>query len=297
MATINVPLSKFEGLPLTVLESICNSLASCDTGRRSLFAFSLASSRCCAAATRQRFERIDIAPKDRHQLDHILSRTKAILHIDERCKCVRRVRISGQATLETEHIDQYFWEQQSCAWTNPDADDCLEQDSFSKRTSLEYFAGSQPACTPEIKSRAHDGWTPLAEFLGSCTGLKDLYWASTDQVPRCILTLLHDKLPKCRLHVHTFSLRSLYQHRNQLHDVDIDEYALATSPSLYSICVKAMHVDTDGRLDYNQDAALQIVAGAAPSLTSVHMSQGVAADSIEYRAAVRLPNTDGFVAS
>jgi hypothetical protein len=70
--------------------------------------------------------------------------------------------------------------------------------------------------------------------------------------------MLHNDLPRSRLHVHTFSLRSLFQQRDRLHDIDDDEYVLATSPSLYSICVASIYLDSDGNLDYNEDAALRI---------------------------------------
>ncbi|OCK80313.1 hypothetical protein K432DRAFT_382319 [Lepidopterella palustris CBS 459.81] len=290
--------SNLERLPLLALELICEYLSSCNSGRRSLFAFSLASKRCCAAAARERFERVHIAPQDRHQLEQVLARCNEIFRVDERTKYVRRARISGQVTFEAESVNQYLRDRQLQVWTDPDDNDHDEENSFSKPTSLMYFRGSAPACTQENRSRANEAWKPAAQFLASCTGLKDLYWASDDQVPRCILDMLRTNLPKCHLHVHTFSLRSLYQERGRLHDVDVDEYALATSPSLYGICVASTHLDSDGNIDYNEEAALQIVAGAAPNLRSVCMWHKLAGNSPKLLEAMRSPRPpwQGFFA-
>jgi hypothetical protein len=67
--------------------------------------------------------------------------------------------------------------------------------------------------------------------------------------------MLHNDLPNSRLHVHMFSLRSLFQERDRLHDMDDDEYALATSPSLYSVCAASIYLHSDGNLDYNEEEA------------------------------------------
>ncbi|KAK3896562.1 hypothetical protein C8A05DRAFT_39898, partial [Staphylotrichum tortipilum] len=78
-------------------------------------------------------------------------------------------------------------------------------------------------------------WLPFARFLGWLPALTDLVYACTHQVPACLLAALHEHHPRSRLHVRAFSLRSLFQKRDQLHDIDPDERALATSPCLYSI--------------------------------------------------------------
>ncbi|KAF2464548.1 uncharacterized protein BDR25DRAFT_319076 [Lindgomyces ingoldianus] len=215
--------SNLERLPLLALELICEHVSSCNSGQRSLFAFSLTSKRCSAAAARERFKQVHIAPQDQQQLEQVLARCNELFQVDERTQYVRRARISGQVTFEAGGVNQYFRDMQLHAWANPDDNDHDEENSFWKSTSLQYFEGSEPACTQANKARGNEAWKPVAQFLASLTGLKDLYWASTDQVPRCILDMLRTNLPGCRLHVHTFSLRSLYQKRGQLHDVDVDE--------------------------------------------------------------------------
>lgn len=283
--TKSTSCSTIENLPLLPLELVCEYLSNCDTGRRSLFAFSLASKLCCAATSRQRFEQVVIAPRDPKHLEQILKRCNKVFRSDGRTKYIRRARISGQITYEGGSVNQYFREEQLHMWINPDDSSLDEMYTFSTPAPLQSFHGSEPACTQENKSIANRGWEPTAQFLASCAGLKDLYWASTDQVPRCILEVLHNHLPRCRLHVHTFSLRSLYQQQHQHHDMDVDEYALATSPSLHSICVSPTYTDSWRTTDYNEEAALKIIAPLAPNLRSVCLWQQLAESSPQLQSA------------
>jgi len=58
-----------------------------------------------------------------------------------------------------------------------------------------------------------------------------------NQVPTCVLAALHEHRSLARLHVRTFSIRSLYQEARELNGIDPDELILITSPCLYGICV------------------------------------------------------------
>lgn len=93
----------------------------------------------------------------------------------------------------------------------------------------------------------------------------------------------------CRLHMHSFCLSSLIQHRNHRCNVDPDEFALATSSSLYSIVVPFHDWDSDGNLDYNREAVLRMVAGAAPRLTHVWMRRFLPGNSIAFMKASGTP--------
>lgn len=150
------------------------------------------------------------------------------------------------------------------------ADESLpdDEDIFSRPRSLRDFIRSEPVIKPSDKERNNLQWRPLQEFLSKFLGLKELIWASSDQIPRCILDVLHTELPKCLLHVNTFSLRSLCQRHDNLHDIDRDEYLLASSPSLASICAASTYFDTEGDIYYNEDAILQIAIRLAPNLRS-----------------------------
>lgn len=64
---------------------------------------------------------------------------------------------------------------------------------------------------------------------------------------------------------------------------------LATSPCLHSIIVPYSSYDTYGRVDYNEEAVLQMVAVAAPRLKSVRVRHTHPGASWAYEDATRTP--------
>ena len=91
--------------------------------------------------------------------------------------------------------------------------------------------------------------------------------------------------------MHSFHLGSLVVHRYgdpQVIDIDPDDYALATSPALYSVVAKVRNYETEGELNYNEDAIRGMVAGAAPNLQHVWLMDIRCGDSLPFRAAVAL---------
>lgn len=304
--TVAASYSPLERLPLLALELICEYLSHTDSRRRSLFAFSQASKSCCAAANRERFERILLDAEDQQQIEHALARWSYILTVDDRTRHVRRVKIIGSMMIGADepelgwseyHIDFRRGELEEQADEN--GEDILgREDAFSRPKQFGGFCGSEPKCTEQNKARCNEAWGPVAGFIPKFPGLKQLIWASTDQIPRCILDTLHGSLPKTRLHVHTFSLRSLYQKLDQLHDIDPDEYALASSPNLSSICAPSTTFDTNGNLDYNEEAVQHMTAGIAPNLRSVTMYIQSAGNSPYLLAAIESgrPPWRGFFA-
>ncbi len=77
-------------------------------------------------------------------------------------------------------------------------------------------------------------------------------------MPQPVLAAIH-AAGACRLHIHRFRLDSLVVHRTghpQVIDIDPDDYALATSPALYSVVVEVRSYETDGQLNYNGEAIL-----------------------------------------
>ncbi|KAF1960004.1 hypothetical protein CC80DRAFT_582259 [Byssothecium circinans] len=201
------------------------------------------------------------------QLKTSISRWHEILQPGERSRHIRRIKATGCMRGEDGPVrmpsyllnpsNEIDWDEDS------DGDSDEDEDVFTAPTSLEGFRGSSPIITPESNASRNTAWVPLARFLRTCAGLRCFVWASTDQVPLCILDVLHNQL-----HVNTFSLRSLYQRYDNLHNIDADEYALVTSPSLTSICVASVPIDEEGRLDYNEEAIEEMVAGLAPKLRS-----------------------------
>ncbi|KAK4039969.1 hypothetical protein C8A01DRAFT_46625 [Parachaetomium inaequale] len=128
------------------------------------------------------------------------------------------------------------------------------------------FRPRTPPPTPQHKQEQHETWLPFAQFLSKLPGLTDLVYSYKDQVPACVLAALHRHHPRSHLHIGAFSLRSLYQARDQLHDIDPDELAVATSPCLYSIFAKYETYDEQGRFGFNLEALEQMVSGWAPNL-------------------------------
>jgi hypothetical protein len=121
------------------------------------------------------------------------------------------------------------------------------------------------------KKKAHErACQPLAELIAKLPGLRDLTWDHPHQVPTTILVSLEQD-PRVRLNIPMFSLRSLIRPRDQALQVDPDELALATSPSLYSITVEYSSGNALGHVNHNKEAVLQLVAGLSPNLRHVGM--------------------------
>jgi hypothetical protein len=262
-----LPVSPLESLPLILLESICEELVSIDDDRRSLFAFSMASKRCCAVAAMERFKRVHLAVEGAEQLERVLKRWDDILSIDDRTRSVRRVKVTGSMEGKPKN------DPEECSWIFGCEDDLEkgrydEEDAFSAPGSLRQFLGGYPIITPERKVRSNRNWRLLAQFLSRLPALKQVIWGSKDQIPRCVLDVLHSS--NTHLQVNTFGLRSLHQRRDQLQDIDADEYALVTSPSITSISAATSYCDSLGRMDYTIEALMEMVR-LAPNLRSVSL--------------------------
>jgi hypothetical protein len=284
-ATTSISSSPLETLPLLALGSICEYLAHGDSKRRSLFAFSLTSKCCCFAALSQRFERICFKLRGRKKLRQDLDRWDKILGIDGRARYVRRVRVVGymprlqvDETGEEKEVAEAFQLQTDRDEEEDEDEDENEEemksdgDNFcgpSKGIIRNFNGGNPLLVTQKERQDQNEAWLPLAHFFDQLPALKDLIYACTDQIPIFILSSLHQHHPNCRLHVLTFSLRSLYQPKDSPHDIDPEEFVLATSPCLQSIVVSFYGYDPIGQVDYNQEAVLQMVAAAAPRLKSV----------------------------
>ncbi|KAI1403495.1 hypothetical protein F4819DRAFT_450979 [Hypoxylon fuscum] len=239
-------LAPLESLPLVVLDRICEYLASCGCKKRSLWAFAM-SSRCCfSAAEPHLYSLIKIVvdhPSATFQRE--LEGWMDILSIGRRFRYVRKIKVeryTPAASIETE--EQRY---QSCYF---------DIDPFCQPSRC------RGPGTSDVTSL--DTWEPISFLISQSSGLVDFVWAYQRRLPRCILSAVHAH--GCRLHIHTFKLGSLVQSRDNPHEIDLDDYALATSPCLYSVVAWVYDYDSDGNVDYNQDALLHMVAGAAPRL-------------------------------
>ncbi|EFR02984.1 hypothetical protein MGYG_05982 [Nannizzia gypsea CBS 118893] len=264
-----------ESMPLDILCIVCERVVECDPSRQSLYSFSLASRRCSIAAVRQRLRRVQITLETRKKLANDLAIWNHILKPHGNADYVQLVRINGSMRLEYGRFAPRTEteEQQDDEWGTDlnwhcDNDSVWEYGEKKVCTDVILYGGDRPL-TDEEKQSQEAAWRPLVKFIKNLSGLKDLIYASTDQIPPCMLEALHLYHPKSRLHMRQFTLHSLFQLPNSPQDISPEEYALVTSPCLYSICPLLSNYDIQGRASFNAEAILQMVAGLAPNLRYV----------------------------
>ncbi|KAF7531828.1 hypothetical protein G7054_g8513 [Neopestalotiopsis clavispora] len=281
MATTPIPSSpsRLETLPTVLLDFICEHLANCDLGRKSLFAFSLVSKHCCTVADRQRFERIQLQVRGSSELREDIERLTTLLEAKERFRHVRKVKVVGFMPPDSPGDEKYriIAKQQAVEdFVREDREDRAQEvcyhDTFLDPPKCPLWVDNAELhlATPEAKQKHNEAWQPFARMIARLSRLEDLVYSCADQVPPCLLAALHQHHPQSRLHVHTFCLRSLLQKYDEIRDIDPDEYTLITSPCLYSIVLytSAGYITT-GHINYNREALFAMVSGVSPGLKYV----------------------------
>lgn len=142
------------------------------------------------------------------------------------------------------------------------------------------FVEDPPDGSAEEVSNA---WELLASMIEKCKNLTDLIWICWNQLPPCLLRVIHHYHPTCRLDVRSFRLRSLRDPVTDPHELD-----LIQSPCLYSISVKTFRSGTDGKFDYNSSAILQVVA-LAPNLRHLNIVTPCIASSPQLKRSYNRP--------
>ena len=181
---------------------------------------------------------------------------------------VRRLKISDFMTAEDEDIavkmgqhrqEENMYEEKSDEWINRHY---FHVHDFCRPSHEDMWYG---ACS--IQEPHSESWNLLAHFIGTFTGLRDLVWAAGWCIPPSVLPVSAER--RIRLHVHHFYLPSLVQERDPPKPVSAYDYTLCTLPSLYSISFRASPLVPGGRVNYTQEAVMQMVAGLAPNLAHV----------------------------
>ncbi|KAL2118669.1 hypothetical protein VTJ04DRAFT_8329 [Mycothermus thermophilus] len=240
-----------ETLPLELFHRICQFLP-----RQSLFTLSLVSAACYKGTAAGRVARIRFIIRDEEKLWRDISHFEnVVLGPDDLFRYVRRVTV-----IDEKHS--------STPGASGDEDGDLTQNIP--------FNPSSPLQTPAQKQAQNKAWLPFAQFLARLTGLTDLVYSCTEQIPACVLSVLRQHHRSSRLHVSTFSLRSLYQPVPQAREgaprIDPDEYALLTSPCLYSISTILESHDSEPRYSYNREAFREALgSGLMPRLRHLHV--------------------------
>lgn len=258
---VSAPL---ERLPAEILQRICEYVASCDHRRRPLFAFSMTSKLYFEATKPQRFASIRLTIENEEKLRKDLDHWNRVLNRNDSLHHVRHVTVIGYMKEEgRSHPNGWRGD------IDGDSDNEVDDTLYTALSLTAVFTPSMPCLTLAHKNAQKKAWLPFARLLGRLRRLTDLVYACSHQMPRCVLDVLHQCHPKSRLHIHAFSLRSLYEHPNN--NIDPDEFALITSPCLYSIDAKCMPQGGE----YNWEAVAWMVSGLAPALRRVRLDFGM----------------------
>lgn len=264
-------VSPFESLPSLVSYEICKYL---DVDARDLSALSLTSTRCATAAETFRLKCIHLRLSRKSKLLKDLNRLHETLGSSSQgYSLVRQLKLTGELLggqsedgeeavecprpIDTTKTSSYDF----CMLPNT-----LDSDARNRFYPLQRARNRlQPQSAEEMKQIMEEAWQPLSDLILKLS-LTDLVYACSHQIPPCILRTLHAHSLETRLHMHTFSLRSLYQHRDRPRDIDPDEYLLVTSPCLYSVFAKVHMWDDCGRYGYDLQALKSMLGGLAPRL-------------------------------
>jgi len=289
--------ASLETLPLLILERICEYLDNDSEKRCSLWAFSLTSRCCCSAAAAQRFCQIKLELIAPEEPDNPLRRWAEVLERNGNHRYVRRLKVT-YARRGDKRWEKYLLRQYEETEEEKDEEDWEMRRSFDMNTF----------CRPSksrLKENSRGGiiynlddiWMPLGRFIGQLPGIQDLVWDYGGYMPPSILSVISAK--GCRLHMHRFHLRSLVQHRDSPQPIHPDHYALATSPSLFSIVVDVTSFESGGMLNYTEEGVMRMVAGVAPNLAHVCLVPTRASSELGNFEAWRLgkPAWSGFFPS
>lgn len=240
-----------------VLLEICGYL-----DLKSLSAFAITNRQCNSIANIFQLHTIRITLSTRMKLqqdiDHWMRRLDTT-----RFKYVRRLEIQG--CLPPEQVDlatpsaTISARLRNIAQDNDRTDDVL-MDTEDKDLSMFRML-------PDRRCHEDRAWQPLVNFLRRLPALADLVFASSDQFSPCLLEVLHQNHPNCRLHI------TFYHHLSSpQRNTDPHEIALASSPSLYSISVFLYEVDGDENSAHDEALSLWWrTYGVAPNLKDIRM--------------------------
>lgn len=227
------PAQSLECLSLLALERICfyiDDEGNSDDFRRSLWAFSLTSRRCCAAAAVQRFCQIHLRLRSADTMAASVQRCidEALDH-GQRFGHVRRLRVSGgmsrkeaQLIKTKEHAAQGrarhpspMAMKRARAETKDDRDagevdrvlhtklghdirhvfgDDLHSFCRPRHDRHERLVYGASISTDAVNFTfgADGAWLPLADLVRQLSGLRDLVWDATSYLPRHVLDAVHE---------------------------------------------------------------------------------------------------------
>jgi hypothetical protein len=273
-----MPTSSLESIPVEILALICEYVGL--SHRPSLLSFALASKSCHCIAKRLFFHTIRFSAISQDQLEQDVDECIRILTRNASFSHVRTLLITGAYWDERDGpgvlVPTYDGDAPSWSFGLPLSLSEIVDGDKDRLQGLQCHSVLVPIEPPDMSPDDDDdnvpladaAWQPLARLVQILQGLGDVLYASPDQVPPCFLQALLQYQPRCRLHVFTFTLRSL-----GLPETDPGELALMTAPCLYSIWMwyyNTYGFDDDGEPAYHAEAIDSMVRGLAPNLKEVH---------------------------
>ncbi|DAA78701.1 TPA_exp: Uncharacterized protein A8136_2486 [Trichophyton benhamiae CBS 112371] len=252
-------MATIQDLPLETLQQICDFVAS--GYRASLYDFALVCQRWSLASNAVRFREIRLVVENQGKLTEDLDHLNGVLRSTSGFRSVRRLEIKGELPADVNTwAPKRIRQPKNCMI---DTDDELESAKYTPYSNLLEL--------PEVTVELDKYWTPVAHFVAQLRALQDLIFDCANQFPPCLLDVLHQSLPSCKLHLHNFGLRNLYSYKGWSRGLDKHEYSLATSPSLHCIILHYGWNESERLLDYHDMAVARMSQGLAPSLRHVQV--------------------------
>lgn len=127
--------------------------------------------------------------------------------------------------------------------------------------------------TSEHVHQQNDSWRPMAALVGQLGLLAELHFSCTSQFPPCLLETLHQHLPRCKLFIKAFRLRSI----GDASGPDSHEVQLVTSPNLHSVRMSLRkppfieNPDAIGPPEEFPDISPRIISALAPNLAELEV--------------------------
>lgn len=251
-------------LPLEILLEIVERLAEGDL--QGVHAFSLVNKRCCSLANLHRFRNVHFTVLGEKRMQVHIERWEQILAHNQAFAFVRRLSVHlaiSRPGPSSEYDDMDDPEEREPdeyrhAFNDEDEWTCLKDIYFMLLFHLEPIQ-MHPPPPPE-----RDTWRPLAAFLRKLPGLEDFVWVTRARFPACLLNVLNQDIPTCRLHLRVFRGFESLTADGQLNEY---ERTLATSRSLSSVVCEV----SQGVNSFQEQAIMQMAAGASPGLSQLYM--------------------------